>query len=245
MISVDALIFHFFVFSISGWILELSYRTWENRRIVNPGFNHGPYVPIYGLAAVVLILAHSFIATSPFYVRALVYLAVTTGLEYVTGEIILFIFKKRYWDYSQNFINLRGHICPAFSFAWVLACFIFEFLLYPASEGIMGRFTLAQIRIFNLSLMFILTVDFIYSSGLAGRTVSMGRRRGISLARRIEELPGDLETLLFNSPGWKMARKHLDLLLDEKRFRELENLLKRQHERVIEIRTLTLKRDKR
>jgi hypothetical protein len=42
-----------------------------------------------------------------------------------------------------------------------------------------------------------------------------------------------------------MARKHLDLLLDEKRFRELENLLKRQHERVIEIRTLTLKRDKR
>jgi uncharacterized membrane protein len=219
MITVDALIFHFFVFSISGWILELSFRTWESRRIVNPGFNRGPYVPIYGLAAVVLILAHSFISTSPFYVRALVYLAVTTGLEYVTGEIILFIFKKRYWDYSRNFINLRGHICPSFSFAWVLACFIFEFLLYPVSQGIMGSFTLAQIRFFNLSLMFILTADFIYSSGLAGRTVSLGRRRGISLARRIEELPREMESMLFNSPRFRMARKQLYLLLNEKRRR--------------------------
>jgi len=167
---IDGLFFQFVLFSISGWLLEVTYRTLENRRFINPGFHRGPWVPLYGSAAVILAATGSLVSGMPLYMRALVYLLVTTGLEYVTGEFFLLVYRKRYWDYRENFLNFRGLICPVFSLAWVAAAFVFEFLLYPLTLGLTALLSMEAVRITNVVFMSTLTIDFFYTSGL--RTIS-------------------------------------------------------------------------
>jgi len=168
---IDGLFFQFVLFSISGWLLEVTYRTIENRRFINPGFHRGPWVPLYGSAAVILAATGTIVSGMPLYMRALVYLLVTTGLEYITGEFFLLVYKKRYWDYRENFLNFRGLVCPVFSLAWVAAAFVFEFFLYPLTFGLTALLSMETVRITNVAFMSALTIDFFHTSGL--RTISV------------------------------------------------------------------------
>ena len=190
---IDGLFFQFVLFSVSGWLLEVTYRTIENRRFINPGFYRGPWVPLYGSAAVILAATGSLVSGMPLYQRALVYLLVTTGLEYVTGEFFLLVYKKRYWDYRDSFLNFRGLICPVFSLAWVAAAFVFEFLLYPLTLGMTTLLSMEAIRVTNVVFMSALTIDFFNTSGL--RTISgdwlksSGRKLERQFGTRLEALP--------------------------------------------------------
>ena len=41
-----------------------------------------------------------------------------TALEYVTGEAMVRLFKVRYWDYSNQKFQYKGHICLSSSIVW-------------------------------------------------------------------------------------------------------------------------------
>lgn len=41
-----------------------------------------------------------------------------TALEYITGVMMEALFKVRYWDYSNQPFNYKGHICLSSSVAW-------------------------------------------------------------------------------------------------------------------------------
>ena len=48
---------YFFVFSVVGYICEVTYVYICNKKLVNRGFLHGPYIPIYGNGAIFITLA--------------------------------------------------------------------------------------------------------------------------------------------------------------------------------------------
>lgn len=91
----------FFVYSVLGWVWESCYVSVKSKRWVNRGFLHGPWLPIYGSGAVVVLLV-----TLPARGRpALIFLLGMIGatvLEYVTGESMEKFFHMRYWDYSDK-----------------------------------------------------------------------------------------------------------------------------------------------
>ena len=39
-------------------------------------------------------------------------------MEYVTGDMMLRIFRVRYWDYTGRFLNIKGHVCLVASILW-------------------------------------------------------------------------------------------------------------------------------
>ena len=41
------------------------------------------------------------------------------------------MFHVRLWDYSNEWMNYEGLICPKFSLFWGLICALYYFLLYP------------------------------------------------------------------------------------------------------------------
>jgi len=207
--SIDKLIFDFFLFSGVGWVIEVLYRSVRYKRPVNPGFLYGPYVPLYGAGATVLIMTHHFISGENILVRALVYLAVTTALEYLTGEALLLIFRKRYWDYSRNFMNLRGHICPSFSLAWAAASIVFELILYPISGFVAGHLTLAEIRTVNVAMAFAFMADFFYSSGLVYRAREAKVRYDDFVRERVRSIFGGFNRRRVMVPALDIARRRL------------------------------------
>lgn len=131
MIFIIQYLFLFVFGSILGWILEVFYRRFFGlaRHWINPGFLSGPFLPIYGSGICVLY----FISTLPLsiYYKFLLFILITTCLEYVTGLFFLTYFKIRLWDYSKLKINIQGIISLLYSFIWGLLSLFFYFVIFP------------------------------------------------------------------------------------------------------------------
>ncbi len=137
------LAFLFFLGSLTGWGLELLFRRFlstanPERKWINPGFCVGPYIPLYGVGLCLLFLialTEPLLPTLPLVGRKLLLFAVMalvmTLLEYLTGLFCLYVLKVRLWDYSGEWANLQGIICPRFSFYWAVLGALYYFLIHP------------------------------------------------------------------------------------------------------------------
>lgn len=48
--------------------------------------------------------------------------AIITGIEFCCGCVVNLKYKLNVWDYSNCRFNLKGQICPFYSFLWALLC---------------------------------------------------------------------------------------------------------------------------
>jgi uncharacterized protein len=152
------LIYYFIIFSIFGWIIESIYRSVNNRRFVNPGFLKGPYLPIYGFGALLILAGHTLLISHPLPARVLFYFIGLTGMEYAAGVALEKIFYIRLWDYSDQRFNLGRHVCLRFAVYWTLLAvgldlsldavipptLLLNEQLYPVSEIFLGIVALAM-----------------------------------------------------------------------------------------------------
>ncbi len=137
------LAFLFFVGSLSGWCLEVVFRRYfsssnPERKWINPGFCTGPYLPIYGcgLCALYLIAGlESYIEIqNPVVEKAVLFLIMAvsmTAIEYIAGILCLKVAKVRLWDYSDEWGNIQGIICPLFSLIWAVMGALYYFFIHP------------------------------------------------------------------------------------------------------------------
>ena len=53
---LDKIIFYFIIYSFLGWCLESVYKTIIFKKATNSGFLYGPFCPMYGIAAVLMLM---------------------------------------------------------------------------------------------------------------------------------------------------------------------------------------------
>lgn len=128
----------FLIYCFIGWCYESIYVSIKHKRWVNRGFMRGPFLPLYGSGALVML-----VVTIPFRDNLLLtYLAGCVGataLEYVTGVCMEAMFKIRYWDYSNRRFNFQGHICLAATLAWgAFTILMTKFIHAPIEEFLLG-----------------------------------------------------------------------------------------------------------
>lgn len=224
LLSFEYLLFIFFISSFFGWILEIIYRSLTQKKFINPGFLFGPYVPIYGAGTIILITIYSITAEYPVMIRATAYFAATTILEYVTGEILVLVFHRRYWDYSDEALNIRGHICPSFSIFWIILALIFEKTFYPLFMMYVPELELLRINRFNIFMMSIMGLDIILKTDLPAffiRTVKNSSVSNINFNRPIH-IP-----VLISNFSQVNFRKFMQLINEKQRyFEEIQKNLK-------------------
>ena len=138
-----ALAFLFFIGSVAGWGIEVLFRRFfsnknPERKWMNPGFCTGPYLPLYGFALLLLFWLRRIERLLPIdnniirkAVLFLIMAACITALEYFTGLIFIVKMKIMLWDYTQFWGNIRGIICPMYSFFWLLLSLGYCFFLDP------------------------------------------------------------------------------------------------------------------
>ena len=115
----------FFLYSFCGWIMECLVIRRETGRWENRGFVHLPLCIIYGFGA---MLGYAMLRpVSHNYV--LLYLAgafLATVFEYLTGRLMLRLFGRLWWDYSNKRLNYHGILCLESTIAWgAIAVLIF------------------------------------------------------------------------------------------------------------------------
>ncbi|PIP08980.1 MAG: phosphohydrolase, partial [Syntrophobacteraceae bacterium CG23_combo_of_CG06-09_8_20_14_all_50_8] len=129
--ALSEYLYLFAIFSLSGWVLEFIFRSLRLRKLTNPGFLRGPYLPIYGTGAVFLYLASLHLSGSHFLIKVLAYFVITTGLEFTTGFFLEEFFHIRLWDYSKESLRVKNFICLKYSLYWVVLALACEYLLFP------------------------------------------------------------------------------------------------------------------
>ena len=98
--SLSQWLFLFYFYCFLGWCVESTHVSIRQKppHWVNRGFMRGPFLPLYGSGAIMML-----VVSAPFQHNLfLTYVAGCIGatiLEYITGVTMEGLFKVRYWDY--------------------------------------------------------------------------------------------------------------------------------------------------
>lgn len=124
------MLIYMIIYSFLGWLLESAYISMLQKQLVNSGFLSGPFCPIYGFGAVIMILCLSFLKDKPITLFIVAFLVLSIW-EYIVGVLLEKIFKTKYWDYSDQKFNIKGRVCLQNSIYWGLLGVLFIRYIHP------------------------------------------------------------------------------------------------------------------
>ena len=129
---------YFFIYSFLGWVMETIYAVIVTGTFVKRGFLFGPVCPIYGFGAVILIMATKNLYGKPFQ-KFLISTIAFTVFEYLVSLILESLFGLRWWDYSNDFLNIQGRVSLLYSIAWGLIGLLLLEKLHPLLQNFIQK----------------------------------------------------------------------------------------------------------
>ena len=147
----------FIVYSIGGWIMEVTCKSIEAKRFVNRGFLIGPYCPIYGWGAIIItILLQKY--TDDWIVLFAMSIITCGILEYVTSYVMEKLFHARWWDYSRRKYNINGRVCLETLIPFGILGLV---VMYVTNPFILSQLTKIPENILNIIAIIIAIIFFI------------------------------------------------------------------------------------
>lgn len=173
----------FYVYCFLGWCFESCYVSLKNKKWVNRGFINGPFLPIYGTGAVIILFSTVPVMRSPILVF-IVSVVMATLLEFITGCVMERLFKVKYWDYSNNFLNYKGYICFKSSVAWGFMGMLVTYVINEPIAKIITSLSQVTATLFVCVVTIFFVVDFVESF----KTAYNLREMILNNAKLMEEL---------------------------------------------------------
>lgn len=159
-ISFSHLAIYFVLYSIVGWVCETVWCSIGERRPINRGFLFGPWCPVYGFGALLILLSTADLPKNPLIIF-LFSMVSTSALEYLTGWLMEALFQTKWWDYSERRFNLRGRVCLGNSLLFGLMGLLLTLYLHPAAERLVGLLSAEAGRLTASLLISLLILDLI------------------------------------------------------------------------------------
>ena len=122
------------IYSFIGWIVEVLWVFAKSQHLENRGFLTGPFLPIYGIGAILLILFVEPYVKNPFLVFV-ASVVVTSTVEYLSSLILDKVFHISLWDYHDRRFNLNGRICLENSLGFGALGLLLIYVLQPLISG--------------------------------------------------------------------------------------------------------------
>ena len=227
------LLFSFMIYSIAGWLMESIYRSIIEKKIINSGFLHGPCCPIYGFGAIFLILLFSNIK-NPIWLFILGFVTLTLW-EYLVGVLLEKIFHTKYWDYSEERININGRVCLKNSVYWGILTVIFILIIHPTIAGLIYKIPEEVLTNINIILYSILLIDTIISSlkiHSINKHIEKLKTINTDIKDRLGKLKQDAQNMLIDTSYTMYNNLEIDKLVKEynkislKLYKQLMRLIK-------------------
>ncbi len=152
----------FFTYSLVGWLWEVGLYLAQSGHFYNRGTLHGPWLPIYGVGGILIILLLRPIREKPGPLFAAT-VGVCGGLEYFTSWILEKLFNAKWWDYTGYFLNLNGRICLEGLLVFGMAGLAFSYILSPMIDDMYMKVNEKTRKIVCLVLIVIFILDIIWS----------------------------------------------------------------------------------
>ena len=197
--SPAQLMFMFFIFCNIGWVQESTIESLYHRRLINRGFLKGPYIPIYGIGGMTMLMLCTPFRENGFAVY-FVGLASCTVLEYFVGWLMESLFHKQFWDYSMLRFTYKNRISLLSSLFWGLLSLFMVYMLYGIMDMLVNFADPTFILAYDIAMSDAMTFDTIFS--ISGQ---------ISFREQLKKLPYDkarkLMTEKFIQLGGAVAKR--------------------------------------
>lgn len=154
----------FMIYSFFGWFLETAFASALEKRYINRGFLIGPFTPIYGFGAILIIFTlNSFdFSNQQLFIKHISFFIFSTLLmtllEFITGIILEKIFHSKWWDYSKNAYNFKGYVCLKYSLIWGGLSFLLIQIVHPIIQQMVHMIPDAKVEF--IIILFILYFVF-------------------------------------------------------------------------------------
>lgn len=170
-IVMDITLFYvacFVIYSIIGWLMETTMVFIHTKKFINRGFLIGPYCPIYGFGAILMILYLTQYKDNILTVFILG--AVTCSiLEYLTSYFMELLFKTRWWDYSNHKFNLNGRICGQNSILFGVGGIVIIYITQPLVVKLLDFIPTTIFNITTILALLIMVIDEILSLNIVNK----------------------------------------------------------------------------
>ncbi len=120
----------FFTRSLIGFIYENTLGLLQNGYFeLRQGLMYGPFIPVYGIGAVVLVLFLRKIRHS--FVLFLIGSVLGGVVEYIASYVQQYVFGSVSWNYSHEPLNIGGRTDVIFALFWGLLGVLMIRIIYP------------------------------------------------------------------------------------------------------------------
>ncbi len=164
MNKIEYYILLFYIFSFLGGILEISYSLIFRDKLVWGGFMYGMLRPIYGFGSLILYFIPKYFRKN-FLIAFISSTIIGSIYEYFSSYILEILFNKRWWNYSNFFLNINGRICLLNSICWGILGIIFYYMLEPLTKKVFTKinkkFLTVILTLLSIYYLIDITISFL------------------------------------------------------------------------------------
>ncbi len=199
----------------------------------------GPFLPLYGSGAIIML-----VLSAPYQENLLLtYISGVIGatlLEYLTGVCMEYLFKMRYWDYSNQPFNFQGYVCLSSSIAWGFLTILMTRIIHkPISLFVLAVPTvILTIAVIILTILIVADFSIAFRTALDLRDILMHMEKGKEELLRIQKRLDIIIAVMDNSKEEiteEIAQKKEQLRETFEKDIRTEELIKGIEERLIRI----------
>lgn len=165
----------FMIYSFFGWIIEMLVVAMQNGRFTDRGFLIGPYLPIFGIGAVLITLFLSKYSNDVFI---LFIMSAFLGalLEYIVSYILEKMFHARWWNYEKDKFNLNGRVCLSTTIGFGILGVMLIMFFNPMFLTLLNTISDNILNFVSVFLAIIFIIDVIVSSTIISKVKNVPRK---------------------------------------------------------------------
>lgn len=155
------LLFIFLFYSLIGWLGEFIVIRVRRKKYVNRGISVLPMCLTYGLCAVVTTVTYWNETNWLFiFCGSIIY---GTAIQYLSAKFLEYIGKRKWWDYSDKYMNFEGYICLQYSLLWGVLGVIYTRIINKYLYLLLDKTPVKVISWIVFPILAFLIIDFIIS----------------------------------------------------------------------------------
>ena len=160
--KIRNLILLFFSGSFIGYSWEVFLHIVEDGKFVNRGTMFGPWLPIYGVGAVLILVILKPVRKRPF-IFLLSAMALAGVLEYTTAWLLETFAHASWWNYTGYFLNIHGRVCFEGLLIFGLGGAAVTYFVAPVLNSLFNKINYKKAIILCTILLTLFGTDMIYS----------------------------------------------------------------------------------
>lgn len=161
--SFSSIVLLFLLGSFLAWLMQGAFLiNGTTGAITKFGVLMGPWMPMFGVIGILSLILFTKTRKNPVFAFILTVL-LAGAVEFLTASILAKNYDKRWWSYTNYYMNLDGKTCLQSVIAIALICMLFFYILAPLFDQWLSRKNPKTVLIVALILFAVFVVDAVLS----------------------------------------------------------------------------------